>query len=171
MIDYSKYQTASAIPEAASMIETVRAVGYTVEAAIADIVDNSISASAKNVWINFNWKGADTWLTIKDDGTGMNNDELIQAMRPGSKNPLAFRDKSDLGRYGLGLKTASFSQCRKLSVISKKVNYKTVYWTWDLDFVKQTAKWELIKYLSDETFKEELKSLEFFNNNSIFLKA
>ncbi len=160
MIDYSKYQTTSAIPEAASMIETFRAVGYTVEAAVADIVDNSISARAKNIWVNFEWNGKDTWLTIKDDGVGMNNDELIQAMRPGSKNPLDFRDKSDLGRYGLGLKTASFSQCRKLSVISKKLNYKQVYWTWDLDFVKQSAKWDLIKYLPDGLFTEQLKSLE-----------
>lgn len=160
MIDYSKYQTTSAVPEASSMIETFRAVGYTVEAAVADIIDNSISANAKNVWVDFDWKGADTWLAIKDDGIGMNNDELIQAMRPGSKNPLAFRDKSDLGRYGLGLKTASFSQCRKLSVISKKANYKTVYWTWDLDFVEQTAKWELIKYLTEEMFIEKLNSLE-----------
>lgn len=159
-IDYSKYQTTSAIPEAASMIETFRAVGYTVEAAIADIVDNSISACSKNVWVNFEWKGTDSWITIKDDGIGMNNDELIQAMRPGSKNPLDFRDKSDLGRYGLGLKTASFSQCRILSVISKRLNYKPAYWTWDLDFVKLTAKWELIKYLPDGLFTEELKRVE-----------
>ena len=160
MIDYSKYQTASAIPEAASMIETFRAVGYTVEAAVADIVDNSISASAKNVWVDFNWQGADTWLSIKDDGVGMNNDELIQAMRPGSKNPLDLRDESDLGRYGLGLKTASFSQCRILSVISKRLNYKQVYWTWDLDFVKHTAKWDLIKYLPDGLFIEEIKRMD-----------
>ena len=58
MIDYSKYQKASAIPEAASMIETFRAIGYSIEAAVADIIDNSISASAKNIWVNFDWKGA-----------------------------------------------------------------------------------------------------------------
>lgn len=160
MIDYSKYQTTSAIPEATSMIETFRAVGYTVEAAIADIIDNSISANAKNVWVDFEWRGPETWLTIKDDGSGMNNNELIQAMRPGSKNPLAIRDKSDLGRYGLGLKTASFSQCRKLSVISKRVDYKPVYWTWDLDFVKETGKWELIKYLPEKKLLAEINRLK-----------
>lgn len=138
-MDYSKYQTTSAIPEASSMIETFRAIGYNIETAVADIIDNSISANAKNIWINFDWKGADTWLSIKDDGSGMNNDELIQAMRPGSKNPLADRSSKDLGRFGLGLKTASFSQARQLTVLSKKQDYSCVYWTWDLDYVSQTV--------------------------------
>jgi hypothetical protein len=149
-IDYTKYQTVEAIPKASSMIETFRAIGYSIEAAIADIIDNSISAGAKNILVNFEWKGSRTWLSVKDDGHGMDNEELIQAMRPGSKNPLEDRDRKDLGRFGLGLKTASFSQCRKLSVISKKENCKSVFWTWDLDFVNQTGKWNLIKYLSDE---------------------
>ena len=155
MLDYSKYQTASAIPEASSMIETFRAIGYNIETAVADIIDNSISASAKNVWINFEWKGAETWLSIKDDGVGMNNEELIQAMRPGSKNPLADRGSNDLGRFGLGLKTASFSQARQLTVMSKKQNYATVFWTWDLDYVNQTGNWDLIKYLP-ENFNEKI---------------
>ena len=159
MIDYSKYQTASAIPEASSMIETFRAIGYNIETAVADIIDNSISANAKNVWINFEWKGADTWLSIKDDGTGMNNEELIQAMRPGSKNPLADRSSKDLGRFGLGLKTASFSQARQLSVLSKKQDYSNVYWTWDLDYVNQTGNWDLIKYLPDNFNENALADL------------
>lgn len=156
-IDYSKYQTASAIPEASSMIETFRAIGYNIETAVADIIDNSISANAKNIWINFDWKGADTWLSIKDDGGGMNNEELIQAMRPGSKNPLADRSSKDLGRFGLGLKTASFSQARQLTVLSKKQDNSNVYWTWDLDYVNQTGNWDLIKYLP-ENFDENILS-------------
>lgn len=145
--DYSSIQKQLAIPEASSMIETFRAIGYSIEAAVADIIDNSISANAKNIWINFEWKGADSWLSIKDDGHGMNNDELIQAMRPGSKNPLDERNNNDLGRFGLGLKTASFSQCRKLSVISKKEDSRPAFWTWDLDFIKDSGKWELLKLL------------------------
>ena len=159
MIDYSKYQTAEAIPEASSMIETFRAIGYNIETAIADIIDNSISANAKNVWINFEWKGADTWLSVKDDGVGMNNDELIQAMRPGSKNPLADRSAKDLGRFGLGLKTASFSQARQLTVLSRKRNSSYFYWTWDLDYVNQTGKWDLIKYLPDNFNENSLTGL------------
>ena len=156
MIDYSKYQTTSAIPEASSMIETFRAIGYNIETAIADIIDNSISANSKNIWINFEWKGSKTWLSIKDDGIGMNDAELIQAMRPGSKNPLQERNQKDLGRFGLGLKTASFSQARKLTVISKKADYKSVFWTWDLDFVNKTGNWDLIKYLHDENLETEI---------------
>jgi hypothetical protein len=159
-MDYSQYKTTSAIPEASSMIETFRAIGYNIETAIADIIDNSISANAKNVWINFEWKGSETWLSIKDDGTGMNNEELIQAMRPGSKNPLTERNSKDLGRFGLGLKTASFSQCRKLTVISKNILERPVYWTWDLDYVNTTGKWNLINYLPDKPFERQISEMK-----------
>lgn len=156
MIDFSQYITTPAIPEAPSMIETFRAIGYSIEAAVVDVIDNSISAEAKNVWINFEWKGSETWVSIKDDGFGMNNEELIQAMKPGSKNPLDNRSDRDLGRFGLGLKTASFSQCRKLTVLSKKVGFHLVYWTWDLDYVKESGKWELLKFLPDLKMETEL---------------
>jgi hypothetical protein len=149
MINYKNLATASAEPEPSSMIETFRAIGYSIQAAVADIIDNSISANAKNVWVEFEWKGESTWLSIKDDGDGMDNEELIQAMRPGSKNPTEERSSKDLGRFGLGLKTASFSQSRKLTVLSKTKDYEQVYWTWDLDFVNETGKWDLIQYLPE----------------------
>ena len=149
-MDYSLIEKASAIPEAASMIETFRAIGYNLEAAIADIIDNSISANAKNIYVDSNWQGDKTTITILDDGDGMNNKQLIQAMRPGAQNPLASRNINDLGRFGLGLKTASFSQCRKLTVLSKCIDYSPVYWTWDLDYVNETSKWELLRYIPEE---------------------
>lgn len=157
MIDYSKYVTTPAVPEASSMIETFRAIGYSIEAAVADIIDNSISAGAKNIWVNFEWLGEATWLSIRDDGHGMNNDELVQAMRPGSRNPLEDRNAKDLGRFGLGLKTASFSQCRRLSVISKRENYSSVFWTWDLDFVSH-AGWTLVQYLPEGNFQDTINN-------------
>ncbi|NDK57688.1 ATP-binding protein [Pontibacter sp. BT213] len=160
MTDYSLIETTPAEPEAGSMIETFRAIGYSLETAIADIIDNSISAGSKNIWIDFEWKGSSSWIAIKDDGTGMNNAELINAMRPGSKNPNEIRSIGDLGRFGLGLKTASFSQCRKLSVISRKNESGAVFWTWDLDFVNQTGKWDLVKYLPDPTFEQQLYDQE-----------
>jgi hypothetical protein len=142
------------------MIETFRAIGYSIESAIADIIDNSISAFAMNIWIEFEWKGASSWLSIKDDGHGMNNEELIQAMRPGSKHPLNARSEKDLGRFGLGLKTASFSQCKKLSVISRREKSEPVFWTWDLDFVNQTGTWQLIRYLPyEEKFESEIRQV------------
>ncbi len=145
MIDYSKIESTKAEPEASSMIETFRAIGYSIETAIADIIDNSISASAKNIWVDYLWNGPGTIIGIMDDGSGMKNEELVQAMRPGSVSPLAKREEHDLGRFGLGLKTASFSQCRKFCVISKK-NKEENFWTWDLDYVNQAKSWKLIKY-------------------------
>lgn len=149
-MNYEELKTANATPAAASMVETFRAMGYSLETAMADILDNSISAGANNIWISRIWKGGQSIITIKDDGIGMNHQELIEAMRPGSQNPLEERSKSDLGRFGLGLKTASFSQCRRLTVYSKKADYKPVYWTWDLDYVAKTNQWELLQWIPDE---------------------
>jgi hypothetical protein len=158
-MDYSKLHKAEAIPEAASMLETFRAIGYSLETAIADIIDNSISANAKNIYINRFWRGGKSVITIKDDGEGMNGNEIIQAMRPGAQNPLFDRLETDLGRFGLGLKTASFSQCRKLSVLSKRKDYASAFWSWDLDYVAQSDKWELVQWIPEE-FTNELDSLQ-----------
>lgn len=148
--DYTNIEKAQAEPNAASMIETFRAIGYSVESAIADIIDNSITADAKNIWVDYDWKGPKTVISILDDGHGMNNDELTDAMRPGCKNPLDARSADDLGRFGLGLKTASFSQARKFAVISKRSDYKTSLWSWDLDYVNLSQSWSLIKFCPDK---------------------
>jgi hypothetical protein len=158
-MDYSKLQKADAIPEASSMIETFRAIGYSLETAIADIIDNSISAQAKNIYINRIWRGGKSVITIKDDGDGMNSKEVIQAMRPGAQNPLSDRSETDLGRFGLGLKTASFSQCRKLSVLSKRKDYAPAFWSWDLDYVAESDKWELLRWIPEE-FAGELDDMQ-----------
>ena len=160
MIDYSKIPSTPAEPEASSMIETFRAIGYSVETAIADIVDNSIAAGAMNIWIDFAWEGPETILSIVDDGIGMEEEQLIQAMRPGSVSPLEERRKGDLGRFGLGLKTASFSQCRKFALVSKRKSAETSYWAWDLDFVNHVKAWRLIKHCPDvEEYKERIENL------------
>jgi hypothetical protein len=156
MMNDTKIKTIKAEPDASSMIETFRAIGYSMETAIADIIDNSISAEAKNIWINYDWKGGETIISIKDDGFGMNGEELIQAMRPGSKHPSVERSNSDLGRFGLGLKTASFSQTRKFTTISKKQDFNTIFWAWDLDHVNKTRSWELIQYVPSLDFIKEI---------------
>lgn len=97
-IDFSDIQTAAAIPGAAAMIETFRAIGYSLETAVADIIDNSISAGARNIYIDRIWKGGESMIIIKDDGHGMSDEEIIQAMRPGAQNPLEERSLTDLGR-------------------------------------------------------------------------
>lgn len=159
-MNYSNIETTSAEPYASSMIETFRAIGYNLETAVADVIDNSISAQAKNIYFNSEWKGGESIITILDDGFGMDNEELVQAMRPGAKNPLDERAEKDLGRFGLGLKTASFSQCRKLIVISKKAGHEPIYWIWDLDYVKETSRWELIRYPISDDFMHVLDKQE-----------
>jgi hypothetical protein len=108
-------------------------------------MDNSITAQAKNVWIDFHWDGPDSRIAILDDGVGMDEATLVNAMRPGSANPLDSRKIDDLGRFGLGLKTASFSQCRKLSVWSRQDEAHPVGRRWDLDYVADHDEWRLLK--------------------------
>lgn len=130
------------IPDPVCLIESMRAVGYTAEAAIADIIDNSLSAQASAVQVKYNASGA-PFVAILDDGHGMTADELTKAMRHGSSNPTNSRSASDLGRFGLGLKTASLSQCRKLTVVSKK-NGSISARRWDLDVVHDQGKWVVV---------------------------
>lgn len=132
-------------PRADAMVESMRAFGYTLESALADVVDNSITAHAKNVWINFHWNGKDSAIVILDDGEGMTEKVLVEAMRPGSISPLEERRPDDLGRFGLGLKTASFSQCRLLTVSSRPDREKEYTRVWDLDYIMETREWRLYK--------------------------
>ena len=96
-------------PNANSLIMSMRSLGYSLNNAVADIIDNSISAKATKIDIICSWDNQEPFVEIKDNGIGMTSEELEEAMRLGSKNPLHERDKEDLGRFGLGLKTASFS--------------------------------------------------------------
>jgi len=131
-------------PRAAVLAESLRAFGYDLGTAIADLVDNSISAGAKNVWLDFVWAGKDSSIAITDDGRGMSEDRLKDAMRLGSRHPGEVRAADDLGRFGLGLKTASFSQCRCLTVITKEVQKKPVLRRWDLDHLAKVDKWHVL---------------------------
>src|SRR6266852_1994538 len=132
-------------PEPSALIESLRAFGYTPQAAIADLIDNSITAGARNIWVRFTWSGASSYITVRDDGKGMTPTELVSAMRAGSQNPLHLRSRKDLGRFGLGLKTASFSQCRVLTVSSKIAGSSRTTKRWDLDYVGQVSEWRLLQ--------------------------
>ncbi|MBO8233285.1 ATP-binding protein [Prochlorococcus marinus XMU1419] len=138
-----------ATPSAALLIESIRDIGYSIETAISDLIDNSISANANNIYINLNDDDVENiFLEIVDDGHGMNRNELIKAMTIGAKDPRIIRDKDDLGRFGLGLKTASFSQCRKLTVESN-FNDEINSFTWDLDLVREKNNWVVIDNKKD----------------------
>lgn len=134
-------KTKSLPPYAPTLIESTRAIGYSLEAAVADIIDNSIAANAKNVDIYF-FPIDSAYIAILDNGKGMLEDEIDIAMQYGSKSPTEERDKKDLGRFGLGLKTASLSQCRCLTVISKQGDNLEGR-QWDIDHVKEVGDWSL----------------------------
>ena len=102
-------------PRAGAMIEALRGLGYSTATAIADVIDNSIAARADQIDIFFSWSGTASTIIILDNGEGMDERELDLAMRLGERNPLDERAAHDLGRFGMGLKTASFSQCKRLS--------------------------------------------------------
>lgn len=120
----------------------MRAIGYTTETAVADLVDNSISANASTVRIEYD-ASHEPFVAILDDGHGMDAVELTNAMRHGSRNPADVRASHDLGRFGLGLKTASLSQCRKLTVVSKQADDIHAR-CWDLDFVQVENRWVVV---------------------------
>lgn len=146
-------------PKADSLIHSIRSFGYDLATALADLIDNSITARAKNVWVNFYWNGGDSWIIIKDDGIGMTQEELIKAMILGSKNPLTPRPGNDLGRFGLGLKTATFSQCKQLTVATKVKEGKLAVRCWDLDYVSYWGQWRLLKEGSENLVPESIRDM------------
>jgi Histidine kinase-, DNA gyrase B-, and HSP90-like ATPase len=126
-------------------MSSLRGVGYSLETAIADIIDNSIAAGAALIEIGFSWDESDPVITILDDGSGMSEAQLLEAMRFGGQGPAAVRSPEDLGRFGLGLKTASLSQCRQLTVASK-INDSLAAFTWDVDhIVEGDGGWRLLE--------------------------
>jgi hypothetical protein len=131
-------------PIAPTLLEAMRAVGYSFETAIADIIDNSISARATQIDVFFSPYG-DPYVAILDDGIGMDGLQLRNAMRHGSRNTWAENAEGDLGRFGLGLKTASLSQCRSLTVVSISPGRKISGARWDLDEVSRLQSWAMIE--------------------------
>jgi Histidine kinase-, DNA gyrase B-, and HSP90-like ATPase len=145
-------------PDPVRMIEGLRDTGYKITTAIADLIDNSIAANALNVDVSMDM--ADTGeitLCIVDDGVGMNREALTLAMTYGS--PVR-PDAASLGRFGLGLKTASTAFCRRLSVISRSSGDDAfVKATWDLDHVARVKSWELLVSEANNAELEKLKGL------------
>ncbi len=122
----------------------MRAIGYSFEAALADLIDNSLSADAHRIELHFTPYDR-PYVAVLDDGQGMSPAELTQAMRHGSRDPRLLRNPRDLGRFGLGLKTASLSQCRQLTVVSLKDGQLSAR-KWDLDHVARCQDWMLIQF-------------------------
>ncbi|CAM5467159.1 ATPase OS=Streptomyces aurantiogriseus OX=66870 GN=GCM10010251_22590 PE=4 SV=1 [Streptomyces aurantiogriseus] len=132
------------------MIASLSSLGYSLPAAIADLVDNSVSAEASTVDVEFTWAGRDSWVAVVDNGWGMSAEELVTAMTVAARGPTTPRAATDLGRFGVGLKSASFSQARQVTVTTSKGEQWNTR-TWDLDVVEKYGEWRLLHEADDET--------------------
>lgn len=150
-------------PHAKMLLVALRSVGYTNETAIADILDNSISGAATEIELYFDWDNRR--IIIADNGFGMDYQELMDAMEIGSADPNEMRPSEDLGRFGLGMKTASFSMAKKLLVISKK-NSTISNAEWNLNTVASEDKWEISEYDESEIsmILESIDTYTQYNN-------
>lgn len=151
------------------MIEALRGLGYSTATALADIVDNCISANATEIAIHFYWDGSESSISVIDNGKGMNEVELDSAMRLGNKSPTEARAAHDLGRFGMGLKTASFSQCRRLTVASRK-DGRTTCLRWDLDAIAMSTDdgWHLLEGPSEGS-ERYLSTLDTQSHGTVVL--
>jgi len=136
-------------PKADFLMGAMRSMGYSFEAAIADILDNSIGANAKNIHIKFPIEPFNCYVSILDDGNGMNKESLFQAMKYGSNSCEEQRNENDLGRFGLGMKAASLSQCKILTVASKQNGIISAY-QWNYDVILDKKEWLVIKLNKNE---------------------
>jgi predicted CoA-binding protein len=156
-------------PDPSGTFESMRAYGYSFSEAISDLIDNSITAKAKNVWIQMNYNKEDSWILIKDDGIGMDQEELINAMTIGKKPVDNVRKIEDHGRFGFGLKTASISQAKRLTVRSKNTKKDQCEAVWDLDEVMQNG-WQLYLTALDNNSVKRIGSIEKTGTNVLWEK-
>lgn len=154
-------------PSATPVIHALRSIGYRAKTAIADLIDNSIDALATKVQIEFRFEDFNGYIKIMDDGIGMNEETLQSAMTIGSKDPRNQRSPKELGRFGMGLKTASFSLGKRLSVLTK---HDGVYFErcWDLDHVSDCNEWSLLKNIPLEV-KNKIGNIESENGTIVFI--
>ena len=137
------------LPSARRLITSLRDLGYGLTDAVAEIVDNSIQAGANFVHVTVKFSGVDSYICISDNGMGMSPTQIREAMRFG-----ATRDYSseDLGKFGLGLKTASLSQCDELIVASRQgaERARIGAYCWSIPYVMRSDRWEILPIPSDE---------------------
>lgn len=159
-------------PNPEYLIKSISEQGYSFEAALADLIDNSISANANQVEILIKTDKEPFILYLTDNGDGMDEEALKASMQFPSTSPDTTRNPDDLGRFGLGMKTASFSQTRRFTVLArKKSSQKYHARTWDLEVLKDN-KWQLIvntqaeiQQIIDDYKKQSNDNLSQFDNH------
>ena len=146
----SKIKIEDASPNPEYLIKSIAEQGYSLETSLADLMDNSISAKANKIEVLIDFDSEPFKLFLAENGQGMTEEELSKNMQFPSNSPEDSRSNSDLGRFGLGMKTASFSQTRKFTVLSKKKNEKKYHGrTWDVDFLRDYG-WKIIVNSDEE---------------------
>lgn len=156
----------SIAPSAARLTESLRDIGYDFPAAIADLVDNSVMAGASQIEIAIEFAGEESYVMIADDGSGMTANGLLEALRYGSRRTYGHRD---LGRYGLGLKTASLSQCRSVTVVTNRQAMKSTpaVRTLDLDIIAKWDEWLVVEPLEDPVIKKACERLTHASGTTV----
>jgi len=151
--------TKNLVPSAMRLISSMRDLGYEFSDAVAEIVDNSIQAQANVIRVELRFDGLDSYLTVADNGIGMTPSEIQEAMRFGSNRDYA---KNDLGKFGLGLKTSSLSQCDLLTVSSRKSPQKSRIqsYSWNVPYVREVDRWEILPVEKDDLLNHVLEYLE-----------
>jgi hypothetical protein len=160
-----KYIGATPNPE--YLIKSIAEQGYTLETALADLIDNSISADANSIEIITDIKNGKITLYLADNGNGMTETELYENMRFPSSSIENERQVKDLGRFGLGMKTASFSQTRKFTTISRKYG-SGIYSgaTWDVKYLQESSQWRIL--INDEIdISEKVSAYNKLSNESL----
>jgi hypothetical protein len=159
----------TSLPAAKRTWNALRDIGYDINSAVADIIDNSLSrGNANNVYIKFKYSNDYRfYLYVFDDGIGMSASTLEESMRIGSNNDEY--EKNDLSKYGMGLKTASLSQAMKLTVLSKTVDHEETCFSWDIHHINKSDKWEILKHNKDEIKQIKSALLTQSQENSNFL--
>lgn len=135
-------RTLEVAPSAARLTGSLRDIGYDFMTAVADLADNSIAAGASRINVFTQFVPHDSYVLISDDGAGMSERELVEALRFGTRRDY---EKNELGRFGLGLKTGSFSQCRRLTVVTRTAPTRARFqvMTLDLNRIAQTDTWDI----------------------------
>lgn len=145
-------------PSAKRLISSMRDLGYEFADAVAEIVDNSIQAGANVIQVNLQFDGYDSYLTVLDNGVGMTPSEIREAMRFGSMRDY---EQDDLGKFGLGLKTSSLSQCDSLTVSSRNSDKKVQIhsYSWDMDHINKVDRWEILPIEIDDLLNPVVEHL------------
>jgi len=156
-------------PSAKRLISSMRDLGYEFSDAVAEIVDNSIQAGANIIQVNLQFDGYDSYLTVLDNGVGMTPSEIREAMRFGSMRDY---EQDDLGKFGLGLKTSSLSQCDSLTVSSRNSEKKVQIhsYSWDMDHINKVDRWEILPIEIDDLLNPVVEHLHSTTGTAVTWK-